>query len=330
MLARKAVKNVGESADDHQKVDASLNEAVEEHSRVLRVEENTEPPAQNVDEDTRDVAEFLVSNSFGSKDQQKEVVEEIQQEHENVGVQADFDFNVENFPIDFNEEVFQDAQAEIENIQQENFVPENQFDQENADQNVQGNLDQNVLGTVAQNVQTEPIEQLSEYPNPMDSGSLPSVEVQLLAQPMPSVEPAQNVNVSTSTIGSAAGVSQFLVSPLLTPNTVPLSPPPIINKTTTKLPDISDLFESLDTFVYGEGPSKEKPEASGSFKKRSKVEKMAAMALRVSAKTHKIVCGLAKWTMEVHAPGLATAPPAFDDPSVFKSQPSSDSGDSTP
>jgi len=303
MLARKAVENVGEFADDHQKVDASLNQAVEEPSGVLRVEENIEPQVQNVDEDTREVVEILVSNSFGSKDQQKEVVKEIQQEHENVGAQVDFDLNVEDFPTDFNEEIFQDAQAEIENIQQENFVLENQFDQENPDQNVQGNLDQNVLETVAQNVQTEPIEQLSADPNPMASGSLPSVEVQFLAQLMPFVEPAQNVNVSTSTMGSAVGVSQFLVSP---------------------------LFESLDTFVFGEGPSKEKPEVSGSVKKRSKAEKMASRALRVSTKTHKIVCGLAKWTMEVHAPGLAIAPSVFDDPSVFESEPSSDSGDSTP
>jgi len=135
----------------------------------------------------------------------------------------------------------------------------------------------------------------------MASGSLPSEEVQLLAQLLPSFEHAQNVNVSTSTMGSAAGVSQFLVSPLLTPNTVPLSPPPIINKTTKKLPDIPDLFESLDTFVSSEGPSKEKPEVSGSAKKRSKAEKMTARALTVSTKTHKIMCGLPMWTMEVHA-----------------------------
>jgi len=327
MLAGKAVKNV---ADHHQKVDASLNQVVEEPSGVLRVEENTKPPAQNVDEETREVAEFLVSDSFGSKNQQKEADEEVQPEHENVGAQADFDLNVEDFPTDFNEEVFQDAQAEIENIQQENFVLENQFGQENADQNVQGNLDQNVLETVARNFQTEPIELLSADPNPMASGSLPSMEVHLLAQPMPSEEPAQNVNVSTSTMGSAAGVSQFLVSPLLTPNTIPLSPPPIINKTTKKLPDIHDLFESLDTFVSGEGPSKEKLEVSDSVKKHSKAEKMVARALRVSTKTHKIVCGLAKWTMEDHALGLAIAPPVFDDPSVFESEPSSDYGDSTP
>jgi len=78
MLAKKAVENVGESADDHQKVDDSLNQAVEEPSGDLGVEENTEPQAQNIDEDTREVAEILVSNSFGRKNQQKEVVEEVQ------------------------------------------------------------------------------------------------------------------------------------------------------------------------------------------------------------------------------------------------------------
>jgi len=226
--------------------------------------------------------------------------------------------------------MFQDAQAEIENIQQENLVLENLFVQENANQNVQGNLDQNVLETMAQNVQTEPIEQLSADPNPMASGSLPSMKVQLLAQPTQTKEAVQNFNVSTSTMGSAAEVSQFLVSPLLTPNIVPLSPPPIINKTTKKLPDIPDLFESLDTFVYGEGPSKEKAKVSGSVKKPSKSEKIASRALRVSTKTHKIVCGLAKWKMEVHAPSLVIAPLVFDDPSVFESEPSSDSRDSTP
>ena len=77
---------------------------------------------------------------------------------------------------------------------------------------------------MAQNVQTEPIEQMSVDPNPMASGYLPSVEVRLLAQPTQAEEPVQNVNISTSTIGSVAGVSQFLVSPLLTPNIVPFSP----------------------------------------------------------------------------------------------------------
>ena len=57
---------------------------------------------------------------------------------------------------------------------------------------------------------------------------------------------------------------------------------------------------------------------------------MAARALRVYTKTHKIACVLAKWTIDVHAPGLVLDPPVFEDPSVFDFEPSSDSGDSTP
>jgi len=57
---------------------------------------------------------------------------------------------------------------------------------------------------------------------------------------------------------------------------------------------------------------------------------MAAKDLRVSTKTHKIACVLAKWTRDVRAPGLAVAPPVFADPTVFESEPSSDFGDSIP
>jgi len=57
---------------------------------------------------------------------------------------------------------------------------------------------------------------------------------------------------------------------------------------------------------------------------------MATRVLRVSTKTHKIAYVLGQWTRDVHAPGLAIAPPIFDDPIVFESEPSSDSGDSTP
>jgi hypothetical protein len=156
------------------------------------------------------------------------------------------------------------------------------------------------------------------------------MEVELLVQTSHNVEPAQNVNVSTSTMGSTAGVSKFLISPLLTPNNVPLSPPPITNKTTKKVPDIPDIFESLHTFVSSEGPSKEKAEAFGHAKKPSRAEKMAARDLRVSTKTHKIAYLLARWTVDVHALGLPITPPIFDDPTVFESEPSSDSGDSTP
>lgn len=156
-------------------------------------------------------------------------------EHEHVN---QIDLNIEDFGSDFNNEVFQDGQDDIESIQ-------------SADQNVQENNDQNVQAIVAQNVQeatnpfenvpNEPVEQMSADPNPMASGSMPLVQVQLV-QPTQDVEPAQNINVSTSTIGSIADVSKYLVSHLMTPNTVPLSPPPITNKSTKKLPDIPDLF----------------------------------------------------------------------------------------
>jgi len=76
MFARKAVENVGESAEDHQKVDVTLNQGVEAPSEDVRVEENTEFQAQNVDENTREVVEILVSNSFGSKNQPMEIDEE--------------------------------------------------------------------------------------------------------------------------------------------------------------------------------------------------------------------------------------------------------------
>jgi hypothetical protein len=167
---------------------------------------------------------------------------------------------------------------------------------------------------------------MSVDPIPQASGSLPSAEVQLMAQQTPQ---NQNLNFSTSTMESEVG--KFFVSPLPTPNVAP-SPPPVTNKNTSKLPNIPDLFESLDTFVTKDGPSKEKVEASAPAPsaKPSRAEKMAARALRVSTKTHKIACVLAKWTVDVQAPGLAMDPPIFEDPSVFDSEPSSDSGDSTP
>jgi len=120
MLPKKTVENVGESADNHKKVDDTLNQGIEASFEDLRVEENTEPQAQNVDEDNEEVFEILVSNSFGSKNQQMVVDEEIQPEHENVGVQDVFDLIVEDFSIDFNGEIFQDAQEESEIIQQDN------------------------------------------------------------------------------------------------------------------------------------------------------------------------------------------------------------------
>jgi len=123
-------------------------------------------------------------------------------------------------------------------------------------------------------------------------------------------------------------VGNFLVSPLPTPSVLP-SPPPLTNKNTSKLPNIPNLFDSLDTFVTKKGPSKANVEASAPAKS-SKAEKMAAMALRVSTKTHKIACVLAKWSIDVHAPGLVLDPPVFEDLTVFDYEPSSDSGDSTP
>jgi len=60
-----------------------------------------------------------------------EIDEEVQIEQENVGVQPDFDLNIEDTTTDFNNEIFQDTQDE--NIQQD-------------DQNVQDNTNQNVQG----------------------------------------------------------------------------------------------------------------------------------------------------------------------------------------
>jgi len=100
-------------------------------------------------------------------------------------------------------------------------------------------------------------------------------------------------------------------------------------KTTNKLSNISALFDSVNTFVTA---NKKKVEASGAAApaKPSRAEKIASRALRVSTKTHKIACVLVDWTVKVHAPGLASPPPVFEDPTVFDSEPSSDSRDSTP
>jgi len=54
---------------------------------------------------------------------------------------------------------------------------------------------------------------------------------------------------------------------------------------------MSALFYSLNTFVT---TNKEKAEIFGHAKKPSRAEKMAARALRVSTKTHKIACVLAQ------------------------------------
>jgi hypothetical protein len=132
-------------------------------------------------------------------------------------------------------------------------------------------------------------------------------------------------------MGSTAEISQYLVSSLPTPNTIPSStpPPPQTKTTISKLPNMSALFDSLNTFVTA-NKEKGEPSDAAAPAKPTKAEKMAARALRVATKTHKIVCVLANWTKDVHAPGLAVAKPVFADPSVFESEPSSDSGDSTP
>jgi len=331
MMTRKAVKNVEETAGV-QNVDETLDQGVETPSEDIRFEENIEAQAQKVDDEAREVAEILVSNTLGSENQQMGVDEEAQMEHENVGGIVDFDLNVEDMTTDFDGENFQDAQEESEHIQEVNTLQETAT----LDQNV----DQNVIEDVAQNVPTEPVEQLSVDPNPLVSRSLLYEEIQVLAQPGQNVQNDQNVqsaqnldqcqfvNLSTSTMGSTAGISKFFVSSFPTPITIPSStPPPPQIKTTQNLPNMSALFDSLNTFVTS---NKEKTESSNKDKKPSKAEKMAARALRVSTKTHKIADVIAQWTRDVHAPGLAIAPPIFDDPTIFESEPSSDSGDSTP
>jgi len=77
-------------------------------------------------------------------------------------------------------------------------------------------------------------------------------------------------------MGSTAGISKYLVSSLPTPSTIPSSTaPPPQTKTTQKLPNMSALFDSLNTFVTA---NKEKAEASGAAApaKPSRAEKMAA------------------------------------------------------
>ncbi|KEH38062.1 hypothetical protein MTR_2g460520 [Medicago truncatula] len=124
----------------------------------------------SLNKDTREVVEILVSNSFGSQNQPMDVDEEAVLEQENVEAHPYFDLNIEDTTNDLYNEIFQDAQGE--QIQQ-------------GDQNVQNNTDQNVP--------TAPVEQLSVDPNPFASGSLPSKEVQLLAQPGQNVQRDQNV-----------------------------------------------------------------------------------------------------------------------------------------
>ncbi|KEH27935.1 hypothetical protein MTR_5g049740 [Medicago truncatula] len=234
MLGKKAAENVGESDADHQNVEDSLNQGVEAPSEDVRVEENIELQAQNVDTDTRETAEILVSNTFGSENQPMDVEEEVVLEQENVEAHPDFDLNIEDTTNDLYEELFQDAQGE--NIQQD-------------DQNVQNNTDQNVLEDVAQNVPTL-LAQTGQ--NVQRDQNVPSAQ---------NMEQAQFVNLSTSTMGSTAGISKYLVSSLPTPSTIPsFTPPPPQTKTTQNLPNMSSLFDSLNTFVTA---NKRKADVSG-------------------------------------------------------------------
>jgi len=115
VMARKVVENVEETAGV-QNVDETMDQGVETPYKVIRVEENTETQAQKVDDEAREVAEILVSNTLGSENQQMDVDKEAQMEHENVGGLADFDLNVKDMTTDFNGETFQDAQEESEHI----------------------------------------------------------------------------------------------------------------------------------------------------------------------------------------------------------------------
>lgn len=319
MLARKAVEKVGETAEGHQKADEN---SVDPNQRV---EENTEKIAQNVDEDTQEVAEILASNMSMEEDVQVEQME----------FTTGFDLNIEDVNTDFNNEVFQDGQDTTQHAQEpaagQNVEISEAQNVEIPAEDVP--VSQNVQVSAGLNASNEPllaqVSQLSADPVPMASGSLPSAEVQLMAQT------GQNVNLSSSTMGSVAGASNFLVSNLPTPDTIPSytpPPPPMKTTTTSKLPNMAALFDSLNTFVTA---NREKAEASDAAPptapaKPSRAEKLASRALRVSTKTHKIVCALADWTTNVHAPGLAIPGPIFVDQSIFDEEPSSDSGDSTP
>ena len=189
-----------------------IPQAAEENSlnQDQRVEENTEKFAQNVDGDTQEVAELLASNMS-----REEAVQ-----NENMEFSTGFDLNIEDINTDFNNEVFQDGQETAQHVQetaeaQNVAIPEAQNVEVPAAQNVP--VIQNVQVFDDMNASNEPLQcsQLSADPVPLASGSLPSVEVQLMAQT------GQNVNLSSSTIGYVAGASNFLVSDLPTPKTIP-------------------------------------------------------------------------------------------------------------
>ena len=229
---QKEAENVKQTVEgDHQKVDESLPQNAEENSLAQdqRVEENIEQVTDNVNEDTLEVAEILASNMM--------IGEAIQDEH--MEFSTSFDLNIEDLNSYFNNDVFKDAQEIAQNVQ-ETFASEGQNVRE--DQNVQVIADQNI----DQNASNEPLlsqDQLSADPVPLASRSLPSMEAQLMAQPN------QNINLSSPTMGSDAGASNFLISPLPTPHIIPSFTPPPTIKTTTKLSSMHDLFDFLNTFV---------------------------------------------------------------------------------
>ena len=315
-----ALKTAPTAEDGLQKVDSNNAEVVQNVTtspteQLQKVGNAIEEISQEDDQEMHDVAEILVSQRMSERHNEMDP-----QEFEQAENQSGFDLNIEDPSSDLN--VYQDAQ--LDNTE-EVFQETHEMTQE-----IQENpavIVQNVQTSAAAEPSFPQVNEISADPIPQASGSLPSVEVLLMAQQTP--QQNQNLNFSTSTMESEAG--KFLVSPLPTPSVLP-SPPHVTNKNTGKLPNFPDLFESLDTFVTKEGPPKENVEASApaTSAKPSRAEKLASRALRVSTKTHKIACVLADWTVKVHAPGLALTPPVFEDPSVFDSEPSSDSGDSTP
>ena len=210
------------------------------------------------------MAEILVSQRMSEEHDQRDT-----QEDEPVGNQVGFDLNIEDLN---SEKVCEETHEMLQDIQENPEI---------------------IVQNVQANAPAEPsfpqVDQLTADPAPQASGSFSSVEVHLMAQQTTHQTP--NLNFSTSTMESEVG--KFLVSPLLTPSVLP-SPPPITNKHTSKLPNISDLFDSLDTFVTKEGSSKEKGEASSPAPstKPSRAEKLASRALRVATKTHQIACVL--------------------------------------
>jgi len=160
------------------------------------------------------------------------------------------DLNVyQDAEMDNNEEVLQETHDMIQEVQENPAI-----------------IVQNIQTSAAAEPSLPQENEMSVDPIPQASRSLPSVEIQLLAQQTPQ---NQNLNFSTSTMESEDG--NFLVSPLPTPSILP-SPPPLTNKNTSKLPNIPDLFDSLDTFVTKDGPSKANVEASAPAKP-SKAEK---------------------------------------------------------